>query len=133
MTDNANTLTTAEYAERSGLSVSTVTRMLRTGTLNGEKRSGKWVIFDDGGDARQADTRTAPEKPLAPAAGASAKQADGNTCSIEAFARLTYLTEKGVRRFLADGRLTGGVDQNGQTVVDAANLQRPEIKHLIRP
>ena len=45
---------------------------------------------------------------------------------------MTYLTEKGVRQWLASGRLSGRLDPGGKGVVDAANLDRPELRHLIR-
>ena len=45
---------------------------------------------------------------------------------------MTYLTEKGVRQWLASGRLTGRLNPGGEGVVDAANLDRPELRHLIR-
>ena len=107
MPDNTKTLTTAEYAKRFALSVSTVTRMLRAGKLSGEKRGGKWVIFEKNVDVRQTGTDATP---AAPAANGPAPQAGDDAYPIADFARMTYLTEKGVRQFLASGRLTGRVD-----------------------
>ena len=46
MSDNISTLTSAEFSKRTGIAVSTVTQMLRQGKLRGEKRGGKWAIFE---------------------------------------------------------------------------------------
>jgi excisionase family DNA binding protein len=121
MTETAKTLTSAEFSERTGLSVSTVTKMLRQGRLRGEKRGGKWAIFESEA-TNFASTSVTP----APA------PTRGETYPIETFVQMTYLTEKGVRQFLKTGRLTGGVDDQGRLMVDAANLKRPELRHLIR-
>jgi len=45
---------------------------------------------------------------------------------------LTYLTEKGVRQWLKAGRLSGRPGADGKVLVDTANLDRPELQHLIR-
>jgi hypothetical protein len=45
---------------------------------------------------------------------------------------MTYLTEKGVRQWLKTGRLSGRAGADGKVRVDAANLDRPELQHLIR-
>ena len=133
MSATVKTLTTAEYAKRSGLSVSTVTKMLREGTLRGEKRSGKWVIFEtDAATPVTAAPATASAPAKAPAA-APAKPATGEKYTLETFAQKTYLTETGVRQYLKAGRLTGGVDETGRQMVDAANLTRSDFKHLVRP
>ena len=51
---------------------------------------------------------------------------------VKTFAEITFLTEQGVRQWLTCGRLSGSVDANGNQTVDAENLDRPELKHLIR-
>jgi hypothetical protein len=116
-----------------GIAVSTITNMLRKGFLRGEKRGGKWAIE--------------PEEIKNPAVLARKSRADapgdlgpifdtpaaaGQTYDVKTFARMTYLTEKGVRRWIAAGRLSGCIDAGGNTMVDAANLERSELKHLIR-
>ena len=51
---------------------------------------------------------------------------------IVQFAEMTYLTEKGVMDWLRKGRLTGKQDSKGAWLVDADNLENPNIKHLVR-
>jgi excisionase family DNA binding protein len=121
MTETAKTLTSAEFSERTGLSVATVTKMLRQGTLRGEKQGGKWAIFE----SEATNFASISDTP-------AATSARSETYPIETFVQMTYLTEKGVRQFLKTGRLSGGVDDQGRLMVDAANLKRPELRHLIR-
>jgi hypothetical protein len=45
---------------------------------------------------------------------------------------MTYLTEPGVKRWLSEGRLVGGQDAAGQWYVDAASLERPDVRRLLR-
>ena len=132
MTDTAKTLTTTEFAKRCGRSASTITKMLRQGRLKGEKRGGRWAIFETelAGFAESAET--ADTMPARPDQKTTTSQAEDKKYPIETFVKMTYLTEKGVRQFLRNGRLSGSIDDNGQWVVDADNLQRPGIKHLIR-
>jgi hypothetical protein len=51
---------------------------------------------------------------------------------VETFVQMTYLTEKGVRQWLKTGRLSGRTGADGKVQVDTANLDRPELQHLIR-
>ncbi len=133
MADNGKTLTTSEFSQMTGIAVSTVTQMLRQGKINGEKRNGKWAIYEsalqnqsgvtkiDRGDA---STRLGPifETPTD----------SGKAYDVETFARMTYLTEKGVRQWLKTGRLSGRTDTGGKMLVDATNLDRSELRHLVR-
>jgi hypothetical protein len=52
--------------------------------------------------------------------------------SIAEFADLTYLTEKGVAEWLKTGLLTGQQDANGDWRIDAANLEVPNVRRLVR-
>ena len=133
MTENGKALTTAEFSHLTGIAVSTITRMLRRDKIRGEKRSGKWAIYeselqntavvtqkDPGGISAGVDpTRDAPA-------------ASHETYDVEAFVQMTYLTEKGVRQWLKTGRLSGRAGADGKVRVDVANLDRPELQHLIR-
>jgi hypothetical protein len=56
----------------------------------------------------------------------------GKAYDVETFAQMTYLTEKGVHLWLKIGRLSGSTGTDGKVRVDAANLDRPELQHLIR-
>lgn len=127
MTNTPKPLTTAEYAKISGMTPSTIARMLREGKLNGEKRGGKWAIlvnaephFDDTEETQQS---------VAPPATSTTKVI---RYDIATFAKMTYLTENGVRQWLKSGRLTGGANEDGRMEVDAVNLERLEVQHLVR-
>jgi hypothetical protein len=54
------------------------------------------------------------------------------TFSVVEFSKMTYLTEKGVNDWLKQGKLNGGQDGKGNWLVDAASLQLPFMKKLIR-
>jgi len=133
MTENEKTLTTAQFSEKTGISVSSVTRMLRQGKLRGEKRSGKWAIFESelqvGG---VQPPKTSDQAAASPDANAEAQAASGKTYDVVTFARLTYLTENGVRQWLRMGRLSGRTDSGGKAQIYASNLQRPDFIHLVR-
>jgi len=133
MADNPKTLTTSEFAKLSGIPVGTVTQMLRQGKIRGQKRGGKWAIPADEIKIGTPAASTAPGNPSAASSSApSPSAATGKGFDIETFARMTYLTENGVRQWLKIGRLSGSPGADGQLKVDAANLERPELKHLIR-
>ncbi len=138
MTDPDNTLTTSEYAKLAGLSVSTIGKMLRNGKLQGRKINGKWAI--DSTEAQKIKTATnEPNEiglkdtpsgvdPTSTAVVAS----DATPYDLDTFTQMTYLTEQGVRQWLKDGRLSGNIDTHGNVWINADNLNRPEIRHLIR-
>ena len=125
-------LTTKEFASRSGLAVAQVTKLLRDKKIAGEKQSGKWMIpesaLQSGGDTPPAaKTKTQPlAKPAKPVGNAKAY-------SVPEFSAMTYLTEAGVARWLKQGRLQGTQGSGGEWRIDAANLELPYIKHLLRP
>jgi excisionase family DNA binding protein len=137
MTSSGNTLTTNEYSKISGLSASTISKMLRKGKLRGQKVGGKWAI--DASEAQQIQfgaeqtNKQGQETPKPVYKEATPpKTANNKTYDLETFTRMTYLTEQGVRQWIKTGRLSGSVDDNGNLLVDADNLDRPEIRHLIR-
>jgi hypothetical protein len=137
MTDAGKTLTTSEYSKISGIAVSTIAQMLRQGRLRGEKRNGKWAIDASEGQKIQttagktnkdADIIAEPTVDQTP----SVKPSGSKVYDVDTFVRMTYLTERGVRQWLKSGRLSGTVDDRGNALVDADNLERPELRHLIR-
>lgn len=137
MTSAGNKLSTNEYSKISGLSVSTISNMLRKGKLQGQKVGGKWAIdeseaqkFQPGG----GQTSRCGQNSTMPATKQSAplKKSDNQTYDVGTFTRMTYLTELGVRQWIKTGRLSGSVDDGGNLLVDADNLNRPELRHLIR-
>ena len=67
--------------------------------------------------------RTKPAKGTAPAAKAH---------SLAEFVNMTYLTENGVKAWLKQGRLSGRQNKAGEWMIDAANLDAPYVKRLVR-
>lgn len=135
MADNDKTLTSAEFSKITGISVSKINQMLRKGQLHGEKRSGKWAIPKE--ELHRATIASHKRAPQASAGSSSTPSTQGPKPSgkrydVETFARMTYLTENGVRQWLRTGRLSGGVGEDGEPFVNAANLERSDLQHLIR-
>ena len=133
MVENDKTLTTGEFSQLTGIPVPTVTQMLRRNKIRGEKRSGKWAIYESelqntavlsGKDRRDSSD--------GPGTLFNTQTVAREAYDVETFAQLTYLTVKGVRQWLKTGRITGSTDADGKILVDAANLDRPELKHLVR-
>ena len=54
------------------------------------------------------------------------------TFSVAEFSEMTYLTIKGVNGWLKQGKLQGEKDEKGNWLVNAASLQLPFMKRLIR-
>jgi len=52
--------------------------------------------------------------------------------SLAEFVNMTYLTETGVRQWLKQGRLSGRQSETGEWMIDAANLDAPYMKRLVR-
>jgi predicted site-specific integrase-resolvase len=119
MSQSETHLTAQEFASRTGVSPSTVTKRLRDGSLKGKKISGRWMIPES-----ELPGDTAPPK--------DAQSQTGRFCSVEAFAERTYLTPKGVERYLQNGTLKGQRDAEGQWRVDEKSLELPQIRHLLR-
>ena len=129
MTETAKTLTSAEFSERTGLSVATVTKMLRQGTLRGEKQGGKWAIFE----SEATNFASISDTP-------AATSARSETYPIETFVQMTYLTEKGVRQFLKTGRLSQTwilwrlfIDHFGRDFVLDVHLPDPGLVRVVVP
>lgn len=127
-------LTSKEFADRSGLPVSRVTQFLRDGRIKGQKKAGKWVI-----PASELDAAGAPDAPLAetpppktPASQAAPVDRSGQTFSVPEFSAMTYLTEHGVRDWLKRGILKGARAEDGEGRIEAASLEIPHIKRLVR-
>lgn len=133
MATSNDMLTTQQFAEKASVSASTVSKWLRSGKIKGEKEGRKWMISAD--QLPQVSASQEPAAGTKPTALASAAQAKaGNTkgYSIEQFSEITYLTPLGVERYLKEGRLSGTRETSGKWVVDAANLEKSDIKHLVR-
>ena len=124
-------LTAKEFASRSGLSVTQVTKMLREKKLDGHKKSGKWMIPANA--LKTSGVLATPAKTEKAAAAKSAKSTPAAaTLSVADFSAKTYLTEAGVVQWLKGGRLRGNRTPDGDWQVDAASLDLPVLRHLLR-
>ena len=151
MAKESQLLTTGEFASRAGIATSSVSKLIREGKIKAEKKSGKWMIRPDQLDAKALQEpakkgKTAPQKKTAKAAartkksaspakekpGAKAPAGGGKAYTMAEFVAMTYLTEKGVQQWLRQGRLSGRQDDQGQWLIDAANLEAADVKRLVR-
>jgi hypothetical protein len=122
-------LTTKEFASQSGMTVAQVTKLLREKKLKGEKQSGRWMIPASALTAGEAPSPPASAKTKPPAQTARSSAA----YSLSEFSAMTYLTEAGVVRWLKEGRLQGHQSPGGEWQIDAASLENPHVKNLLRP
>ena len=130
-------LTSKEFADRSGLPVSKVTKLLRDGSIQGQKKAGKWMIPASELEAAKQPTATPQKAPTQKTKAAAAKPSTpaarpGRTYSVAEVADMTYLTEFGVRDWLRKGLLRGTPSDDGEWGIDAASLENPNIKRLLR-
>ena len=102
-----------------------MTRLLRDGSLAGEKVGGRWRI-----PAGRAPSASPPADAPAPQAPTGGEAREGY--GVEDFAAMTYLTVQGVIQWLRQGRLQGRIDEAGNWRVDAACLADPDVKRLVR-
>jgi len=124
-------LTTKEFASRSGMTVAQVTKLIRDNKINAKKQSGRWMI-----PASASKSGSAPPPPAKAKAKVKPSSQAASTApaySISEFSAMTYLTEAGVVRWLKEGRLQGNQTPGGEWQVDAASLERPHVKNLLRP
>jgi excisionase family DNA binding protein len=112
-------LSTREYAQTCGLTVQKVTQMLRAGQIAGEKLGNRWRIPADQVPAQTAAPET-PESSARP------------HYTVDEFAAMTYLTPWGVVDWLKTGRLKRVVDAEGNWAVDAACLDHPDVRRILR-
>ena len=90
-----------------------------------------------------AAKKSAPPKKTKPAAAkksappqkakpSKTKTSAAKTIPLADFVSMTYLTENGVKEWLKQGRLTGLQADSGEWMIEAANLEVPDVKRLIR-
>lgn len=138
MASSQDLLTTQEFAKKAGVSTSTASKWLRSDKIKGKKKSGKWMIpaaelskVSSTPPAKPA--KTAKRKTSAAARATKPEAASkSRSYSVKEFSEMTYLTEFGVTKWLQEGRLIRSADQSGEPMVDAANLEVPDIKRLLR-
>jgi len=133
MAKEAQLLTSSEFAQKAGIPVSRVTKLIREGSIKAVKKSGKWMLAPSQLKAAQEAAPKAASKPKETSAPNKKPAASADTSySITQFAEMTFLTEQGVVNWLKAGRLTGHRDSNGEWQVDGANLEVPDVKRLVR-
>lgn len=143
-------LTTGDFASKAGIPASSVAKLIREGQIKAEKKSGKWMISPDQLKAiagqgsikpgkKAASKKSAVKKatikkptPTQQDKPAKANTTAGKMYTVAEFAGMTYLTEFGVKEWLKQGRLTGQQATGGDWQVDAANLELPNVKRLVR-
>ena len=76
-----------------------------------------------------AAKKSTPPKKAKPA---KAKASAAKTIPLADFVNMTYLTENGVKEWLRQGRLTGLQADSGEWMIDAASLEVPDVKRLMR-
>jgi hypothetical protein len=90
-----------------------------------------------------AAKKSAPPKKAKPAAAkksaapkkakpARVKTSTAKTIPLADFVNMTYLTENGVKEWLKQGRLTGLQADSGEWMIEAVNLEVPDVKRLMR-
>jgi len=143
MATKSRLLTTSEFASQAGVASAKVSKLIRDGKIKAEKKSGKWMINSSEVKVAQdlsKKAKPAPKKADAAKTSAPPKKAKpvakkasaAKAYTLEEFVNITYLTENGVRQWLKQGRLSGLQNQTGEWMIDAANLDVPHIKRLVR-
>lgn len=135
--NSPSNLSTKEFATRTGLSVATITKMLRKGQIKGKKHSGRWIISEDqlnikavadiGRQSFSSKNRFTPPKTAFVKTTSPTKD-----YTVGEFSQITYLTEFGVKVWLKLGKIKGYQDEKGQWHVDADSLNMPNLRHLVR-
>jgi excisionase family DNA binding protein len=151
MAKKSDLLTSSEYSSKTGISKSTVSKLIREGKIKAEKKSGKWMISPDQLHAKAVKKALKPDKPSPKKKAATSKSKKTpskakkskatkvestagakKSFSIAEFVQMTYLTKKGVLEWLKSGQLAGQQDDKGDWRIDAANLDKPNVKRLVR-
>ena len=129
MVQDTQFLTTREFASRAGIQVSKVSKLIRDGKIEAEKKSGKWMI-----DPNQLQTKAVqgPGKGSTPKPKKEVESLTERVYTVSEFVEMTYLTKFGVRQWLKQGLLRGQQNEKGEWLIDAANLQVPNVKRLVR-
>jgi predicted site-specific integrase-resolvase len=153
MAKKSELLTSSEFASKAGIPVSTVSKLIRAEKIKAVKKSGKWMIspseikviaLKEASKSRKptAKKRTSnpirkkgsvqAEKSPVPAPEREKQVSVRKTYTVAEFAEVTYLTEYGVAEWLKNGLLSGQRDAKGDWQIDAANLEVPNVKRLVR-
>jgi excisionase family DNA binding protein len=149
MAKKSELLTSGEFAVRAGIPAATVSKLIRDGKIKAYKTAGRWMIspsqlkaVQEISKSEKPSPKKKPLKPIQkktsapvekpPAPEARAPAATPKSYTVAEFAAMTYLTEFGVKEWLKKGMLTGRQDESGTWQIDAANLEVPNVKRLVR-
>jgi predicted site-specific integrase-resolvase len=138
MKDNSSLkLSTKEFADRTGLTVATITKMLRKGQIKGKKRSGRWMISEDQLHIKAVvdlgqQSFSSKNDSTTPTTDVVKATSPTKDYSVGEFSKITYLTEFGVKVWLKIGKIKGYQDEQGQWRVNADSLNMPNLQHLVR-
>ena len=91
-----------------------------------KKKTAKPASRKIAADAKKSDS---PKKEKQVAAKQKAKL---KTYTVTEFSDMTYLTKHGVTEWLKQGLLAGQQNENGEWLIDATNLDVPNVKRLVR-
>ena len=150
MVEDNQLLTTREFANRTGITTSKISKLIRAGKIEAQKISGKWMIHPSQLQLEtiQRPAKSRRPKPIKNAVKAQHEKAENKTSipppqketespagreyTVSEFAEMTYLTENGVKLWLSQGLLTGWRNKRGEWLIDAVSLQVPNVKRLVR-
>ena len=139
MAKNNQFLTTAEFGSKMGMSSSKVSKLIRQGEIKAEKKSAKWMIHSSQLQAKAAQEQNNGRQPTVGKIAAKTSQekeapipSGRKTYTLSEFVEMTYLTTFGVKLWLKQGHLTARQSEKGEWMIDAANLQTPNVKRLVR-
>ena len=152
MATKSQLLTTREFASQASIASAKVLKLIRNGKIKAEKKSGKWMISPSEVKVAQdlpkkanpapkkKTSKPAPEKAAVAKKSAPSektKPARGTASAAKAyslaeFVTMTHLTENAVKDWLKQGRLNGRQNETGEWMIDAANLDAPDMKRLVR-
>jgi len=153
MAKKSELLTSNEFASKAGIPVSTVSKLIREKKIKAVKKSGKWMIspsqikvkaLKEASKSYKPSAKKKASEPIREKASVPAEKSPvpapqkekrvsaKKSYSVAEFAELTYLTEYGVAEWLKNGLLSGQRDANGDWQIDAANLEVPNVKRLVR-
>ena len=97
-----------------------------------KKKTSKSVPKKAAAAKKSAPSKKAKEAAVKKSASPKAKTSTAKTIPLADFVNMTYLTENGVKEWLKQGRLTGLQADSGEWMIEAANLELPDVKRLIR-
>ena len=151
MAEKSELLTSSEFSSKTGISKPRVSKLIREGKIKAEKKSGKWMISPEQLNAKSVKKTLKPGKPSPQKKAATSKSKKApskakksttakiesatvahKSFSIAEFTQMTYLTEKGVAEWLKSGQLAGQQNDKGDWRIDEPNLEKPNVKRLVR-